>query len=198
MAEEDGVRLGCYGHEQAGTKYMTHYVADDRGYRLVPHQGLITVYPRDGGEPRKASFSQSFSEDEIRSTNIGYFFPDGCSSGKYDNLATIPPIIKKAEAIKIPETATEFIPETTTVREEIPEISQVDEKCSNECCADDLARIIFSTTKSGISKLVIPIHTSMLSNCTVSEIVEITSETDGVQMLKKLLRFAIRYSLLET
>lgn len=49
---EDGVRLGCYGHEQDGKQYSTHYVADGRGYRLVPHQGLITVYPKDGSEAR--------------------------------------------------------------------------------------------------------------------------------------------------
>lgn len=46
------MRLGCYGHELEGKKYSTHYVADGRGYRLVPHQGLITVYPKDGGEAR--------------------------------------------------------------------------------------------------------------------------------------------------
>lgn len=180
---------------------------------------MITVYPKDGGEARKASFVQSFDEDEIRSANIRYFFPDGCAIGKFDDLPTIPPVLKKDEAIKIPETTTtEMIPETTT--ELIPEttteafveettttstttqapmiVEQVHETCSNECCADDLARIILSTTKSGISKIVIPLQTSMLSKCTVSEIVEITSETDNVKMLKKLLRFAIRYSLLET
>lgn len=61
-------------------KYSTHYVADGKGYRLVPHQGLITVYPKDGGPPRQASFVQSFNEDELRSANIRYFFPDGCQS----------------------------------------------------------------------------------------------------------------------
>lgn len=188
-----------------GKKYSTHYLADSHGYRLVPHQGLITVYPKDGGEARKASFVQSFTEDEIRSANIRYFFPDGCAIGKFDEFATLPPIIKKAEAITIPETTTEPIIETTTepIIETTTEVmcettTQVEEKCNNECCADDLARIILSPSKEGISKLVIPIHTSMLSNCTISEIIEITSETDNVKMLKKLLRFAIRYSILET
>lgn len=77
---EDGVRLGCYGHEQNGRMYSTHYVADGKGYRLVPHQGLITVYPKDGGEPRKASFVDAFKEEEIQSSNIRYFFPEGCKA----------------------------------------------------------------------------------------------------------------------
>ncbi|CRL01925.1 CLUMA_CG015328, isoform A [Clunio marinus] len=81
---EDGVRLGCYGHEQDGKMYSTHYVADGKGYRLVPHQDLITVYPKDGGEARKASFVQSFNEEEIRSENIRYFFPEGCQSPKIE------------------------------------------------------------------------------------------------------------------
>lgn len=47
---------------------------------MVPHQGLITVYPKDGSAPRQASFVQSFNEDDLRSENIRYFFPDGCQS----------------------------------------------------------------------------------------------------------------------
>ena len=61
-------------------KYSTHYVADGKGYRLVPHQGLITVYPKGGGEPRQASFVEYFNEDELKTANIRYFFPDGCQS----------------------------------------------------------------------------------------------------------------------
>lgn len=44
--DEDGVRLGCYGHILDGKMYSTHYVADSRGYRLVPHQDYITVFPQ--------------------------------------------------------------------------------------------------------------------------------------------------------
>lgn len=46
----------------------------------MPHQGLITVYPKGGGEPRQASFVQYFNEDELKTANIRYFFPDGCQS----------------------------------------------------------------------------------------------------------------------
>lgn len=49
---EDGVRLGCYGHELGDKKFSTHYVADGKGYRLVPHDTIITVYPNDGSDPR--------------------------------------------------------------------------------------------------------------------------------------------------
>lgn len=48
--DEDGVRLGCYGHVLEGKKYSTQYVADDRGYRIVNTDSLITVYPKSGGE----------------------------------------------------------------------------------------------------------------------------------------------------
>lgn len=43
---------------------------------------MITVYPRDGGEPRQASFGSSFTEDELKSSNIRYLFPDGCAAPK--------------------------------------------------------------------------------------------------------------------
>jgi hypothetical protein len=46
---QDGVRLGCYGYELEGKQYMTQYVADAKGYRLVTDEDLITVYPKAGG-----------------------------------------------------------------------------------------------------------------------------------------------------
>lgn len=49
---EDGVRIGCFSHEVDGKSYMTHYVADAKGYRLVPYDKIITVYPKDDGKPR--------------------------------------------------------------------------------------------------------------------------------------------------
>lgn len=48
--DDDGVRLGCYGHVLEGKKYSTQYVADMKGYRPVFTADLITVYPKSGGE----------------------------------------------------------------------------------------------------------------------------------------------------
>lgn len=48
--DEDGVRLGCYGHVLEGKKYSTQYVADMKGYRPVHTHDLISVYPKSGGE----------------------------------------------------------------------------------------------------------------------------------------------------
>lgn len=31
VADADGVRLGCYGHELYGHKYSTNYIADGKG-----------------------------------------------------------------------------------------------------------------------------------------------------------------------
>lgn len=45
---QDGVRLGCYGYEVEGKQYVTQYVADSRGYRLVTTEDQITVYPKYG------------------------------------------------------------------------------------------------------------------------------------------------------
>lgn len=42
--DEDGVRLGCYGHILEGKKYSTQYVADMKGYRTVRTDDLITVW----------------------------------------------------------------------------------------------------------------------------------------------------------
>jgi len=71
------VRLGCYGYILFGKKYSTQYVADSKGYRPVTTHDPITVYPKSG-EPRKASFVGDFNEEQARSENIRYFFPDGC------------------------------------------------------------------------------------------------------------------------
>lgn len=74
---------------------MTTYVADSRGYRLVPSQGVITVYPKTG-KPRKVSLLDDDPNDE---GNIQYDFPDGCkgiddvlidNSSRLRNLVSIP------------------------------------------------------------------------------------------------------------
>ena len=94
--EEDGVRLGCYGYVHPnGKAYSTHYVADNRGYRIVPHQGEILVYPKDGTVARMASFFESFNEDEIKSSNIRYFFPNGCKSTMIDIKLVDPSVTPK-------------------------------------------------------------------------------------------------------
>jgi hypothetical protein len=115
---EDGVQLGCYGHILDGRKYSTRYVADDTGYRtLLETDDLVTVHPKSGGERyqklrekivwmikkiilkflRNASFIQDFSEAQLLSLNIGYFFPVGCQ--KKDDSKRQPlsqmPILKR-------------------------------------------------------------------------------------------------------
>jgi hypothetical protein len=70
----------------------TQYVADAKGYRPVTTYDPVSVFPRSGGE-RKASFVGDFSEDEQRSKNIRYFFPDGCRGIEipFDTLTNVPP-----------------------------------------------------------------------------------------------------------
>lgn len=193
----------------------------------MPHQGLITVYPKDGGAPRQASFVQTFNEDEVRSENIRYFFPDGCSSASliYDSPVEIPPIVKKDEVIEVPvEETTTVLPEETTTEQqtEAPEEEKEEapvalptpaiyhiltpsilirleiilptnvfnllpfqglaylpgeEKCSDSFCTD-----------KGTSKIVIPIEKGMLEKMNAAEIVDLTHETNKVQMVAKLLK----------
>lgn len=78
-----GIRLGCYGHKLQGKRYSTHYVADSRGYRVVPHHGLINVYPTNGG------VAQAKLVDHIAlpvGSNIAYAFPIGCKSDQLDGV----------------------------------------------------------------------------------------------------------------
>lgn len=75
--ELDGVRLGCYGYVLESKKYSTQYVADIRGYRPVYTYNVIEVYPKSGGT-REASFIRNFDEEQDRSGNLRYFFPEGC------------------------------------------------------------------------------------------------------------------------
>jgi hypothetical protein len=108
--EEDGVRLGCYGHVLEGKKYSTQYVADIKGYRPVYTYDAINVYPRSGGV-REASFIGNFDEDQKKSENIRYFFPEGCKGGNLIpeeknpmanivkvSIQTTPPNVKKTPA----------------------------------------------------------------------------------------------------
>ncbi|CRL01931.1 CLUMA_CG015311, isoform A [Clunio marinus] len=110
--EEDGVRLGCYGYVLFGKKYSTQYVADDQGYRPVFTHDPITVYPKSGGE-RKASFVGDFNEDEQRSQNIRYFFPDGCKGSDINVLPMPPPFVFKETEIPVspPKEETKLITE---------------------------------------------------------------------------------------
>lgn len=79
---------------------------------MVPHQGLITVWPKDGnGESRKASFVMSFNEEEIRSANIRYFFPDGCQSPQLEVNSQA--VQREVETARQPK---EFVPKTKTSR----------------------------------------------------------------------------------
>lgn len=50
----------------------------------MPHTSSITVYPKDGGEPRQASFVDTFKEQMIVSANIRYFFPEGCKGPRIE------------------------------------------------------------------------------------------------------------------
>ncbi|KAG5682458.1 hypothetical protein PVAND_011809 [Polypedilum vanderplanki] len=105
--EKDGVRLGCFGYELEGKKYITQYVADARGYRLVTNQDLISVYPK-GGTEGKAGFFPDFNDDD-QPRNVRYFFPKGCKgidvqidnssrlrSLKIENNARLPVTMKPA------------------------------------------------------------------------------------------------------
>ncbi|XP_070491546.1 platelet glycoprotein Ib alpha chain-like [Chironomus tepperi] len=77
--EKDGVRLGCYGFEVEGKQYVTQYVADARGYRLVTSEDQITVYPKFGAPEGKAQFGfRPFDDDDDAPRNVRYFFPKGC------------------------------------------------------------------------------------------------------------------------
>jgi hypothetical protein len=225
--------LGCYGHEQEGKQYSTHYVADGKGYRLVRPDKTITVFPKDGSEARQASFAKSFTDETIRNGNVNYVFPEGCESPQIE--VEVPRIQKKDEFIPLPpviSTTTTTEPETTMVAESesetttvaepeeettlepeiettmVPELMKatIDEKfeeviedvCAKKCCDENRAEIKFPMNNANgcchnISKIILPIDTDMLSRCSIEEIVDITNETDKVKMLKKLLKFTIKY-----
>lgn len=201
----------------AGKKYSTHYVADGKGYRLVPHQGLITVYPKDGGEPRKASFVQSFNEEDIRSANIRYFFPDGCSSARAE--FAIPPIEKKDEVIEVPETTTEVVLEetttelpeetTTTATPEVPRPAHyyipappaISVKLEIVVPTNLYNQEAFTPYRHDVkkcsekccgdddsTKIVIPIDKAMIEKMDTNEIIKLSKEKNNVKMVEKLLK----------
>ncbi|CAO1414640.1 unnamed protein product [Diamesa tonsa] len=225
--KEDGVRLGCYGYVHPnGKAYSTHYVADNRGYRIVPHHGDILVYPKDGTDARKASFFESFNEDEIKSSNIRYFFPNGCKSTMIDiklidpsatpspyvspQFSITPSLIVPVTQITPTNPTKPSLPTPTlnpvkpvSPSKTIPINPIVPAEISNQCqdCCEDAQRPTLlmarnsETTccKKDVAKLSIPISMDKLAKISMTELIEITSETNTITMLKKLLALAEKY-----
>ncbi|CRL01926.1 CLUMA_CG015246, isoform A [Clunio marinus] len=191
---EDGVRLGCYGYELEGKKYTTNYVADAKGYRLTPKTGVVTVYPKDGGEPRKATFVKEFGMADVKTPFARYTFPDGCEAPgiEYDKIVIIE---KKDDVIEIPtetpepETTT-FLPEETTIYPEIP-VPYVASVIEPICCDDNLSKLVLPRADSECNqtaKLIVPIEMHIINRIPLSDIAEISKETNTVIMLLKLLK----------
>jgi hypothetical protein len=115
---------------------------------------------------RKASFVSSFNEQEIKSSNIRYLFPEGCES---------PSIHAEIPVIEVKGTA-----------EEIPE-------CIDTCCEVSRPQIFFPSPNKNscckaISKLVVPIDLTELEGVPTAAIDEFSAETDVVSMLVKLMK----------
>lgn len=208
--------MGCYGYELDGKKYSTHYVADAKGYRMVPHQGLITVYPKGGGVARKASFVESFHEDELRSSNIRYFFPDGCSSSTRAVL-DIPPIAKKDDFIEVYAPNSGFFEETTEGPEETTTVPHIPLQPYNFYLPPPSSPVISVKLEIILptnvyneppflpyrqdakkcsetccadeisSKITIPIDKELLEKMDTNEIINLSEETNNVKMVERLL-----------
>jgi len=110
--EDDGIRLGCYGHELDGRKYSTHYVADMNGYRSVRPNGVIAVYPRSGAASKAALYDE-FDAKEQKKQNIKYAFPERCSGENMDFIpleSAPPPVIEPKEMIERCQNDAEAVP----------------------------------------------------------------------------------------
>ena len=66
---------------------------------------------------------------------------------------------------------------------------------AEKCALEEKSRVVLSDDQTSITKIVIPFDTELLSRCSVQEIVDITTEKDNIELLKKLLKFAQRYKL---
>ena len=66
---------------------------------------------------------------------------------------------------------------------------------SEKCALEEKSRVVLSDDQTSITKIVIPFDAELLSRCSVQEIVDITTEKDNIELLKKLLKFAQRYKL---
>ncbi|CAG9805700.1 unnamed protein product [Chironomus riparius] len=113
--EKDGVRLGCYGYEVEGKQYVTQYVADARGYRLVTSEDQITVYPKFGAPEGKAQFGfRPFDDDDDAPRNVRYFFPKGCKGidVQIDNSSRLRSLKIFDKSAKLPVTFKPVKPDT--------------------------------------------------------------------------------------
>lgn len=138
---------------------------------------------------RKASFDQSFNEEGEFSATVKYVFPEGCESPLLEReTQEIPPIEVKGTEIEIPETTT-TLPETTMEPE--PVIAFEEPTCPDVCCDNDRPQILLPKAKSDCQKtarIVIPINMEIIEQIPISDITEISNESNPSIMLLKLLR----------
>jgi hypothetical protein len=119
---------------------------------------------------RNASYVGVFTEEEVEKFNVRYLFPSGCEAP----VVEIPPIEVKGTA------------------EEVPELI-----CEDTCCQVNRPQIFFPRVNANscckeVSKLVVPIDLSVLNDVPTAALDEITSQTDPVPMLLKLVKLIER------
>lgn len=87
----DGVTYGCYGNiENDISVRVTHYIADDHGYRIITPGEEVEVYRQGAGDEK----SSNDLEPGTHHSNLRFgkftpwgqlYFPKGCSSVRTKN-----------------------------------------------------------------------------------------------------------------
>jgi hypothetical protein len=100
--------------------------------------------------------------------------------------------------LSTPGTPGLYITPNTSKFKSIP-LPQNDQKCSDTCCDDNRPQILMSRASpdsccKGVAKIVVPIPMDLLARISTDEIIQVTSEANNVEMLKKLLTLAEKYN----
>lgn len=108
-------------------------------------------------------------------------------------MVEIPPIQKKDDVIEVPTA----VPETTAAPEVTPAVAP--ECPETNCCDNDRAQILLPQANAEcqkFAKLVIPIDMKIFNQIPISDIVEVSMETNPAVMLLKLLRLVEKCKLM--
>ena len=136
-----------------------------------------------------------YSHDLNGKSYMNYYVADAQSYRlvPHEKIITVYPNVDEPKKASFLKSLTAEEIEVEEIRHLFPEGCELPEECPDKCCEKIRPQIFLPTTDSNscckeISKILIPINLSEISETPIAAINEISAETDPAKMLIKLLR----------
>jgi hypothetical protein len=165
-----------------------------------------------------ASFVGAFSETNIKTKNIQYFFPEGCAAPRIE----VTPLESDSGKGKLTDAQKQSEQDRLNMLKKQQSLKgdtnglnkNADKNLNNQknknslsgtsdtCCNLSKTQIIFPSSSSSsqtcgkdVAQIIIPIESSTLMKVPMKEIYDITTEVSVTKMLEKLVSLAQKYKL---